>query len=503
MFETSLGVASCSYSTALTGRSFRDGSELGRIAKGPTGQKNSVAAPRRQTTILKDGRRSVDHPSEACPMFRSSVVVTISAFFGAMAAAQGPARDDAPVVVDGEVRQVFRGDRPGRTDYLVLIDVMRSEGRRPWTGPNRPAMPAPGDAVYVHASAVPAANRLAGGAAPGAAVPAEGSRVRAFLTPRSAGGWDGAFAGAAAPADAAFPSNTPAPPVSRAGLTTEAVKVQGRIALRVTGVERGGVAQKAGLEVGDVIVALNGEPLTGAAQVDEAAGRGNPFTLVVLDVRSGKAAQVEVTPTRAADATPATEARPAPPAGRSLGLSAEPVTLGQRTALKVTGVEAGSFAAKAGIEVGDILVAANGAALTGPEQLASALRKSGPTLTLTVRDTRTGREVPVEIAVPGAKPAEAPEAPAGGNPGRLGAVTELAFYDAEAAVKVTEVEPGGPAARAGLAVGMIILQANDKPILHPDDLATAVRTADGTVRLLVVEPRSRQKSNVSVDLRNR
>jgi serine protease Do len=171
--------------------------------------------------------------------------------------------------------------------------------------------------------------------------------------------------------------------------------------------------------------------------------------------------------------------------------------------LKVTGVEAGSSAAKAGIEIGDILVAANGAALTGPEQLASALRKSGPTLTITVRDTRTGREVPVEVAVPGAKPAEAPEAPPGGNPGRLGAVTELAFYDAEAAVKVTEVEPGGPAARAGLAVGMIILQANDKPILHPDDLVAAVRTADGAVRLLVVEPRSRQKSNVSVDLRGR
>ena len=37
-----------------------------------------------------------------------------------------------------------------------------------------------------------------------------------------------------------------------------------------------------------------------------------------------------------------------------------------------------------------MIVAANGAAITGPEQLASAVRKSGAALELTVRDSRTG-----------------------------------------------------------------------------------------------------------------
>jgi S1-C subfamily serine protease len=148
-------------------------------------------------------------------------------------------------------------------------------------------------------------------------------------------------------------------------------------------------------------------------------------------------------------------------------------------------------------------VAANGAPITGPEQLATALRKSGPTLSLTVRDSRSGRDVPIEIALGGAKPekplpTEVPEVGAG--KGRLGAVTELAFYDVEAAVKVTEVEPGSPAARAGLQPGILILQANGKPILHPNDLNDAVRNSTGTLKLAVVDPRSGKKGTVEVSL---
>ena len=61
-----------------------------------------------------------------------------------------------------------------------------------------------------------------------------------------------------------------------------------------------------------------------------------------------------------------------------------------RTALKVVRVEPGSPAEKAGLEPGDVIVAANGAAITGPEQLASAVRKSGAALELTVRDSLLG-----------------------------------------------------------------------------------------------------------------
>ena len=136
--------------------------------------------------------------------------------------------------------------------------------------------------------------------------------------------------------------------------------------------------------------------------------------------------------------------------------------------MKVIRVEPGSPAQKAGIEIGDVIVAANGVPVTGVEVLSAVLKKSGPSLTVTVRDTRTGRDVPVAVSVGGpeaADPASVPaDTPIPTDAGRkLGAVTELVFYDVNPAVKVTEVEPNSPAARAGIEPGDIIIEANGTP----------------------------------------
>ena len=189
----------------------------------------------------------------------------------------------------------------------------------------------------------------------------------------------------------------------------------------------------------------------------------------------------------------------------SLGLSAEPVTLGSRSALKVTRIDAEGLGAKAGLEVGDIIVAANGAPITGPEQLLGALRKSGPVFKLTVRDSRTGRDADVEVKLGGTK-AAAPIAPVEVDsslavaPGKLGAITELAFHDDDFAVKVTEVEAGSAAARAGLRPGILIVAANGKPVLHPNDLNDIARKSGGTLKLTVADPNTGKKSNVDVNL---
>lgn len=188
----------------------------------------------------------------------------------------------------------------------------------------------------------------------------------------------------------------------------------------------------------------------------------------------------------------------------SLGVSAEPVTLGSRSALKVTRVDPAGPAAKAGIEQGDILVAANGAPITGPEQLLGALRKSGQTLKLTVRDSRTGRDTEVAVDLGTTKPTKPLSvevgAPEGVSSGKLGAVTELAFHDDEFAVKVTEVEAGSAAARAGLRPGVLILAANGKPMLHPNDLNGAAMKSDGKLRLTIVDPNTGKKSHLDVNL---
>jgi S1-C subfamily serine protease len=353
------------------------------------------------------------------------------------------------------------------------------------------------------------------------------------LQPRRAGGWlavgPDAFeligdVAAANPAPA--PTPTPAPRGSGSildalGISAEELKIQGHYALRVSALERNGAGKQAGLEVGDVIIGANNQPLSSLADLSKLAKPGEELQLVVVDVNSGKPAQVAVAvpATVASNAPRTTNApRPAPPAAapgaarRSLGLSAEPVSLGQRTALKVVAVEPESPAAKAGLEPGDVIVEANDIPITGVEQLAAALRKSGSVLNLTVRNVRNNQDTLVPVQLGGATLAPVPPdladdvpAPtrAGSATGGLGAVTELTFYDIEAAVKVTEVEPGSPALRAGIEVGDIIVEANGKPVLHPNDLTEIVRQSGSTLKLTVVDPRKGQKTPVDVNLGGR
>jgi S1-C subfamily serine protease len=457
------------------------------------------------------------------------------------------AKTDAALVVDGVVREVFRSPRAGQVDYLVQIEVNRAEiGRLPSAGP-RPPMPAPSESVYVHVFQGPNGHRM---------VPSERALIRAYLTPRAKGGWEGTFPdwyeatadrlAGAGPNDPAPPLADSAPPprgipapepdqapnrtpestggrtaIASLGATVETLSAQGHRVLRITAVERGGAGQKAGLEVGDIIAGVNGKAITGADQIEQAARQGGTLALVVVDVNTGKGVRVDVALGSAGggglSAPTEPGARPAAPDAStpSIGLSAEPITLGQRTAMQVVRIEPDSPAQKAGFEVGDVIIAAGGVPITGAEQLSAALRKSGPTLVLSVRDTRTGREVPVEVQIPGRSgdpgplrfPVPSPGASqpvpgpnSGGSRDRLGAVTEITLYQVEAAVKVTEVAPGSPADRAGLKPGLIILTVNGKLMLHPNELAEAVRQSPRTLQLSVVDPRSGRKANISVDL---
>jgi S1-C subfamily serine protease len=429
------------------------------------------------------------------------------------------AADDSPLVVDGTVRQVFRSAAPGRNESLLQIDVTRSEARGAAEAGSLSRFPAPGEPLYVHVSQEGRPGVPVGGNA----LPAEGTKVRAFLKPRAQGGWEGASAawiqplGEATARKEISPEDLAREAIEKSnrgaslGMTTELLKVDDRYVLRVTSVERGGPAQASGLEVGDVIAAADGKEITSPNQLAEFAASGKPVSLVVVDVNTGRGARVELDPrgkpadkksadSKTAETAPAEQPQPPPV---SLGLSAEPVKLGMRSALKVIRVDPAGPAAKAGIEPDDILVAANGAPTTGVEQLLSALRKSGPTLKLTVRDSRTGRDVDVDVnlgTIAKSAPAEV-ETPIKPTAGKLGAITELAFHDSDFAVKVTEVEPGSAAARAGLRPGLLIVAADGKPVLHPNDLNDAVRNSSGALKLTVVEPSSGKKSDLNLSLR--
>jgi S1-C subfamily serine protease len=68
---------------------------------------------------------------------------------------------------------------------------------------------------------------------------------------------------------------------------------------------------------------------------------------------------------------------------------------------------------------------------------------------------------------------------------------------------VSEVTQGSPAQRAGLEPGDVIVEANGTPILHPNTLNEEVRKGNPTLRLVVVDGRTGQRSTVEVNMTGR
>ena len=110
-------------------------------------------------------------------------------------------KDDAVLTVDGVVREIFQSARQDRVDFVVQIEVKRSEAVRAPRTPLRVPMPAPGDMVYVHSSrrhdnalglAQSGGGQSQGPARDAIPLPDERSQVRAYLYPKATGGWEGA-----------------------------------------------------------------------------------------------------------------------------------------------------------------------------------------------------------------------------------------------------------------------------------------------------------------------
>ena len=173
------------------------------------------------------------------------------------------------------------------------------------------------------------------------------------------------------------------------------------------------------------------------------------------------------------------------------------MSIGRDSGLKVTSVTPGRPAAKAGIELGDVLTQVGRLRVESEDQLAEAYRNSRGDFWVTVRDVNSGRDVPVNITAASNAPSNTPVR---GRMQPLGASGELAFYNGEAAVKLIAVKPGSPAQKAGLAVGLLILKANGKAIESTKDLEQAERDSRGTMELLIVDPKTKRERTVRATL---
>ena len=161
-----------------------------------------------------------------------------------------------------------------------------------------------------------------------------------------------------------IPAPTPEPVRPAPAATNTALRVTERIV--------NGPAARACIDLGDLIVSVNGKRVRTVAELDAAlAAAKGKASIVAFDPRANKTALREVQLE-----------------GGDLGAKAEPVAVDFQedekddeptgeTAVQVAEVAAKSAAARAGIQPGDVIFAVSGKRVNTPAQLAAALKAAG------------------------------------------------------------------------------------------------------------------------------
>jgi serine protease Do len=194
-----------------------------------------------------------------------------------------------------------------------------------------------------------------------------------------------------------------------------------------------------------------------------------------------------------------------PPVARAMGLKKPGGAL-------VADVTAGSPAEKAGLRRGDIVVAINGEPVDETRELSLKVAMLSPGTTARLKVIRDGREIDVPVVL-GEQPSErrAAGSPAAPEPERaLEGVAasnltpqirrQLDLPAGVTGVVVVRVDPGSPAAEAGLRRGDVIQEVNRRPVTSVSEFERAVRQSgrepllllvyrEGSTLFIVVEPR--------------
>ncbi len=158
----------------------------------------------------------------------------------------------------------------------------------------------------------------------------------------------------------------------------------------------------------------------------------------------------------------------------------------------ISGVEAGSPAEKAGLQVGDIILKYNGASIERSSDLPVLVADTAPGKTASVDVWRKGSTKTLTVATFEGKPKAEQTAgnePKGAATGRLGlAVRPLTPEERKenkgrAGLVIEEV--AGAAARAGLQPGDLVLSLNGNAVTTPDELRDHAVKAGNRVALLI------------------
>ena len=174
----------------------------------------------------------------------------------------------------------------------------------------------------------------------------------------------------------------------------EAFDVEAETGVIVNSVEPGMPADDVGLAAGDVIVAVNGKTVEGSADLRQKIGLRRPGDEIEITyVRDGERRMVEVA---LADAGGPRKTKREPGGSDALaGVNLSPLDRSHPAWGEVEGVVAseiapGSRAARAGLEVGDVITAVNRRSVETIREIDRALKEAPGAVALTIwRDGRT------------------------------------------------------------------------------------------------------------------
>lgn len=135
----------------------------------------------------------------------------------------------------------------------------------------------------------------------------------------------------------------------------------------VNSVEKGGPADKAGIEAGDVILKFDGKTVGASEDLPRIVGNTRPGSKVTIQVwRNKTARELQVVVAELADDRQGRQARagkPQPPSATQFGMGLADLTDAQRKEFKIDGGvfvdSAQGAAARAGIRKGDVILAVN------------------------------------------------------------------------------------------------------------------------------------------------
>ncbi|MDB6089454.1 MAG: protease Do [Gammaproteobacteria bacterium] len=169
----------------------------------------------------------------------------------------------------------------------------------------------------------------------------------------------------------------------------------------VSSVEKGGPAEQAGIEPGDVILKLNGQLVTRSTELPVAIATLNPGAPVDLEVWRNHATRNVSVKLGAMEDKRTAANDPKHAEGGKLGLAVRPLTSQEKSQANtkegVVVERAVGPAAQAGLQAGDVVLAANGAPISSVEDLRNAVEKSKGHIALLVQRGENRLFVPVRV----------------------------------------------------------------------------------------------------------